>query len=197
MKSQKGEPVNAASAAMPAPLSLTNPVANRRESLSRLFAEHHRRVLLAAYRITGSMADAEDVAQAVFLRLAADSSLVADNARSYLYRAAINGALDLLRRRKTAASEPIDHAQAVVAVGEGSAPEQEASSRQLVAMLRVAISELTPRAAEIFTLRYLEELGNREIAQLTGTSAALVAVTLYQTRSRLKNRLKELERERP
>jgi len=196
MKSQKGEPVNAASAAMPASLSAAVPHASKRESLSHLFAEHHRRVLLAAYRITGSMADAEDVAQAVFLRLAADNSPVAENARSYLYRAAINGALDLLRRRKTAASEPIDEAQGMASVGAGSSPEHEASSRQLVGLLRIAIAELTPRAAEIFTLRYLEELGNHEIAQLTGTSAAIVAVTLYQTRSRLKNRLKELERER-
>ena len=195
MKSQKGEPVTAASSAMPAFIATTVPRKDARETLSRLFTEHHRRVLLAAYRITGSMADAEDVAQAVFLRLAADSSLNAANERSYLYRAAINGALDLLRRRKNAASEPLDEAQSVTATGEGSSPEQEASSRQLIGLLRLAIGELAPRAAEIFTLRYLEELGNREIAKLTGTSAAVVAVTLYQTRSRLKNRLKELEGE--
>jgi RNA polymerase sigma-70 factor (ECF subfamily) len=196
MKSQKEEPVTAASAAMPASVAATIPRRDAKESLSRLFTEHHRRVLLAAYRITGSMADAEDVAQAVFLRLAADSSLTAANERSYLYRAAINGALDLLRRRKHAAAEPLEEAQGMAAVGTGSSPEAEASSRQLIGMLRLAIGELSPRAAEIFTLRYLEELGNREIAKLTGTSAAIVAVTLYQTRSRLKNRLQELERER-
>jgi len=194
VKSQKGESVTAASAAITAQIPASVPIGREREGLSRLFAEHNRRVLLAAYRVTGSMADAEDVAQAVFLRLAADSALVADNARSYLYRAAINGALDLLRRRKSAASEPLEGAEAMAATGAGSLPEQEASSRQMVTLLRQAIGELSPRAAEIFTLRYLEELGNREIANLTGTSAALVAVTLYQTRSRLKNRLMELER---
>jgi len=36
--------------------------------LCHLFGDHYRRVLTAAYRITGNMADAEDVAQAVFLR---------------------------------------------------------------------------------------------------------------------------------
>jgi RNA polymerase sigma-70 factor (ECF subfamily) len=195
MKSQKGEPVTAASATMPASVATTVPLRDARDTLSRLFTEHHRRVLLAAYRITGSMADAEDVAQSVFLRLAADSNLTAANERSYLYRAAINGALDLLRKRKNAASGPLEEAQGVGAIGEGSSPEQEASSRQLMGLLRLAIGELSPRAAEIFTLRYLEELGNREIAKLTGTSAAVVAVTLYQSRSRLKNRLKELEGE--
>src|ERR1700736_2210912 len=99
MNSQEGEPLAAASATMP----LTKPG----EMLSQLFAEHHRRILTAAYRITGSMADAEDVTQAVFVRLLSSGGLPATNAGSYLYRAAINGALDLLRRRKTAPTEPL------------------------------------------------------------------------------------------
>ena len=41
----------------------------------------------------------------------------------------------------------------------------------------------------MFTLRYIEGLGNREIAALMGTSQAVVAVTLHQTRSKLKKRL--------
>jgi hypothetical protein len=101
MKSLKGTPLAAASAVLP----MTH-------DLSQLFGEHNRRVLTAAYRITGSMADAEDVAQVVFMRLASTSEPVA-NARSYLYRAAINGALDLLRRRKSAATEPLEGAAGV------------------------------------------------------------------------------------
>jgi RNA polymerase sigma factor (sigma-70 family) len=182
MKSNEGEPMAAATAALP----LT-------EGLSQLFAEHHRRVLLAAYRITGSMADAEDVAQAVFLRLGSGNGPIA-NAGSYLYRAAINGALDLLRRRKAASTEPLEDAACVASTGPGSSPEAEASSRQLGAFLRTAIGELSPRAAEMFTLRYIEELGNRDIAALMNTSQAVVAVTLHNARSRLKKRISELER---
>jgi RNA polymerase sigma-70 factor (ECF subfamily) len=138
------------------------------------------------------MADAEDVAQAVFLRLASADGPVT-NASSYLYRAAINGALDLLRRRKSAQTEPLECAEYVAAAGAGSSPETEASSRELGALLRVAISELPPRAAEMFILRYVEEHGNREIAALMGTSQAVVAVTLFNARSRLKRRLSEFE----
>jgi len=188
MNSQEGEPLAAASATMP----LTEPG----EMLSQLFAEHHRRVLTAAYRITGSMADAEDVAQAVFLRLAIGSGLPVTNVGSYLYRAAINGALDTLRRRKTAATEPLDDAAGIASVGYGSSPEAEVSGRQLGDFLRLAIGELPSRAAEMFTLRYLEELGNREIAALMGTSQAVVAVTLHNARSRLKKRLREMTEER-
>jgi len=88
MNSQKGQPVAIASPTMH--------LVETRERLSELFALHHRRVLMAAYRITGSMADAEDVAQSVFLRLAGSDEYAVTNAGSYLYRAAINGGLDLL-----------------------------------------------------------------------------------------------------
>jgi RNA polymerase sigma-70 factor (ECF subfamily) len=184
MKSTEGEPLAAAIATLPFV-----------EGLSQLFAEHHRRVLLAAYRVTGNMADAEDVTQAVFLRLGTSHGPV-ENAGSYLYRAAINGALDVLRRRKAAATEPLENAAAIASTGQGSSPETEAGSKQLGAFLRLAIGELPPRAAEMFTLRYLEEMGNREIATLMKTSQAVVAVTLHHARSKLKKRLMEFDRGR-
>jgi len=168
------------------------PMIEDQERLSQLFGEHHRRVLAAAYRVTGSMADAEDVAQAIFLRLATANTVTALNIGSYLHRAAVNGALDLLRRRRTAAAEPLESASAVASMGHGSSPEAELSSRELGALLRVAIGELSPRSAEIFTLRHIEGLGNREVATLMKTSQAVVAVTLHQTRTRLKKRLREL-----
>lgn len=189
MNSRKGEPLAVGDATMPYTAS--------RESLSQLFCEHHRRILVAAYRITGSMADAEDVTQAVFVRLVSGGALPIANAASYLYRAAINGALDLLRRRKAAPAGPLEEAAELAAVGPASSPETAVSNRQLGNWLRLAISELPPRAAEMFSLRYVEELGNREIATLMGTSQAVVAVTLHHARAKLKKRLKEMEQERP
>jgi RNA polymerase sigma-70 factor (ECF subfamily) len=102
----------------------------------------------------------------------------------------------LLRRRKTGSTEPLENAAQIASTGPNSSPEREASSRELGEILRLAIAELPPRAAEMFTLRYLEELGNREIAALMGTSQAVVAVTLHQARSRLKKRLNEFDRGR-
>jgi RNA polymerase sigma-70 factor (ECF subfamily) len=188
MNSQKGDPLAVGDATMPYTAS--------RESLSQLFCEHHRRILTAAYRITGSMADAEDITQSVFVRLVS-GGLPITNAASYLYRAAINGALDLLRRRKAAPAGPLEEAAEIAAAGPASSPETAVSNRQLGNWLRLAIAELPPRAAEMFSLRYVEELGNREIATLMGTSQAVVAVTLHHARTKLKKRLRELEQERP
>jgi RNA polymerase sigma factor (sigma-70 family) len=186
MNSQERDTVSAAAANLPAIET------NRR--LAQLFAEHYRRVLIAAYRIAGNMADAEDVAQAVFLRIGTSATAEMANAASYLYRAAINGALDVVRRRKAAPTEGLEAAASVHATASGSSPEAEAANRQLSQLLRQAIAELPPRPAEMFALRYLEDLDNREIAKLMGTSAAVVAVTLHQTRSKLKKTLVELQR---
>ena len=186
MNKHERESVSAATASLP--------LLEQNDDLSRLFVEHYRRVLMAAYRIAGNMADAEDVAQGVFLRLGAAEAPAVVNAGSYLYRAAVNGALDVLRRRKSAALEPLEFAVNVTSDEALGSPDVTASNRELGRLLRGAIGSLPPRAAEMFALRYMEELDNREIARLMGTSAAVVAVTLHQSRSKLKKRMNELLR---
>ena len=162
------------------------------DQLERLFAAHYGRVLAAAYRVTSNMADAEDVAQSLFLRLGRGEIPQVANFSGYLYRSAVNGALDLLRQRK--ASEPLETAAELKLDGPGGSPETAASDRELGVQLRRAIGELTPRSAEMFALRYLEDMNNRQIAELMGTSQALVAVTLYQARLKLRKRLADMKR---
>ena len=194
MDSSEEDAVTGALAISTAGMTAAAPAGVRPAEMAELFRLHHRRVLVAAYRITGSMADAEDVAQAVFLRLMSTDSALPANVGSYLHRAAANGALDVLRRRKTAGKEELDEYGAGIAlVSSGASPESEAWGQQLGALLRAAISELPARAAEMFALRYLEDLGNGEIAEMMGTSQAVVAVTLFQARAKLKKRLRELE----
>jgi RNA polymerase sigma factor (sigma-70 family) len=185
-ENQEGESVAAGAIALP--------ITKDQEQLSLLFGEYYRRVFKAAYRITGSIADAEDVAQTVFLRLASGDGPRMANAGSYLYRTAINGALDLLRRRRSAPTDSLEDAADVLSTTRGSSPEAAIAYTELADSLRLAIGELPSRAAEMFAMRYIEELGNREIAELMGTSQAVVAVTLFNARSRLKKRLRELER---
>jgi len=150
--------------------------------LERLFRDHNGRVLRAAYRITGSMADAEDVAQAVFLRMAHVGISVA-NAESYLYRAAINGALDLLRKRVRENAVELDDE-----LPEGQAgPERHCEGDELRTWLRQALAGLDPKAAQMFVLRYVENCDLGEIARALNTSRAVVAVILHRTRTRLRN----------
>lgn len=159
--------------------------------LETVFRAHHARVLQAAYRVTASMADAEDVAQSVFLRLArADiGSRCITHLESYLQRSAVNAALDLLRARRNRETVPVEPADTLHATSAMS-PERAFSCSEIREQLRRALANLHPRVAEMFTLRYLEELDNREIARLMNTSQAVVAVTLFRARAQLKKGLR-------
>ena len=158
--------------------------------LESVFLEHQRRVFRAAYRITGNAQDAEDVLQTVFLRLArqGDAASLA-NPSSYLYRAAVNAALDLLRARKERSSVVLEEAHGAPD-SPARRPDQVHEAAELRAWLRQAIAGLPPRAAEVFALHHLEGLDNGEIARALGVSRMSVAVTLHRARWRLKNQLK-------
>ncbi|MGO9873584.1 MAG: RNA polymerase sigma factor, partial [Acidimicrobiia bacterium] len=77
--------------------------------LEREFRVHHGMVFATAYRITGNAGDAEDVLQTVFLRLLRRGSNAdpLENPESYLRRAAINAALDVIRSRQADQTVPM------------------------------------------------------------------------------------------
>ena len=81
--------------------------------LETAFREHHGRVFRAAHRITGNPQDAEDILQTVFLRLAQKGDVTVENVSSYLYRAAINASIDLLRGRRDRGTVALEEARAV------------------------------------------------------------------------------------
>ncbi len=157
------------------------------EELENLFRLHHARALKAAFRITGSMSDAEDVAQTIFLRMTRSASRpAADEAGSYIYRAAVNAALDLLRQRRRAQSVPLEDAPELRAPASG-----ESTHAELRTWLRLALADLSPRASEMFVLRYVEDYDNHEIARMLNTSRAAVGVVLFRTRARLRRKFRE------
>ena len=161
-------------------------------SVAAAFEQHGRQVFRTAYRITGNVEDAEDVLQTVFLnalRRGREQKTPGGGfgraPGSYLARSAVNGALDVLRRRRPELETDTD------AVGE--APDTAAPAAlqgvwqgQLRARLRAALSTLAPNWAEIVALRYFEDLSNVEIAELLGASPSTVAVTLHRARARLR-----------
>jgi RNA polymerase sigma-70 factor, ECF subfamily len=158
--------------------------------IEQVFQAHHGRVFRAAYRVTGNASDAEDVLQTVFLRLVRQGWTTAsvDSIEGYLHRAAVNGALDLVRDRATARSVPLE--EAASAADSRLRPDRQYGALELGACLRQAIARLTPRAAEMFALRYFEDYGNQEIAGLLGVSPSEVAVSLHRSRSRLQQEIR-------
>ena len=158
-------------------------------ALDSVFREHHQAVFRAAFRVTGSVADAEDVLQTVFLNVLRRASRnddqtirLGDQPERFLARAAINAAIDMLRRRKPAADADIEPVSA-------AEHEDHVWRRELRTRLRGALAQLAPRSAEMVALRYFEGYGNVEIAAALNTTASTVAVTLHRARQHLKTHL--------
>ena len=160
------------------------PPGSHASSIARIFEESHGLVFRTAYRVTGNAADAEDVLQQVFLRLlrrGSGETADIENPESYLRRAAINLSLDAIRNRNDARSIPLDEAPAL---------EGRQDQGDLRDSLRRALATLSPRAAEIFALRYFEGYKNQEIAKMLGISQVQVAVLLFRTRKQLQKEIK-------
>lgn len=161
------------------------------ESLEALFSEHHAAIYRAAYRVTGSTADAEDVLQTVFLRLVRREETIdlGRGASAYLRRAAVNAALDLCRSRRRQRLTAIEDVEEAALEDHEPDPERAHRSREARGLVRDSLAELPARTAEIFALRYFEGLGNKEIAQLMRTTQTAIAVTLHRTRAKLQKDL--------
>lgn len=162
------------------------------DELEALFRDHYKGIFRVAYRITGSQSDAEDVLQTVFMRLTPGwaGRDLSPNPRAFLYRAAINASLDLLRRRKRANSVSLD----VLDFDRdpkfsAASPEDKLADGELSELIRHAVAKLEGRAASAFALRYYEGYDNRRIAEILGTSQLVVAVTLHRARTRLRKEI--------
>lgn len=159
--------------------------------LESIFREHNRRVLRAAYRITGNLEDAQDVLQTVFLRLARreGGSPLSDSPGNYLHRAAINAALDLVRSRHSRRTSALQDVEPLLRDSADKEPDRIQGSGEIREQIRAALAKASPKAAEIFTLRYFEGYGNHEIARMLGTSRSTVNVILHRTRQKLREEI--------
>ena len=143
-----------------------------------LYARHYEAVFRAALRVTGNAADAEDVLQTVFLRVLARGEHEEADRRpaAYFRRAAVNAAVDVLRRRAA-------HAETVY---DDRAPDAAFEPPLLLKeRLRRAVATLQTEDAALFLLRHVEGLSNEELAGVFQLEKNNVAVRLHRIRLRL------------
>jgi RNA polymerase sigma-70 factor (ECF subfamily) len=159
--------------------------------LEQIFRDNHKRILSAAYRVTGNAQDAEDVLQTIFMRLVRreGGSPLSDSPGNYLHRAAINAALDLVRSRRSARSTPLENLEPILAGDDKRAPDRVQRSGEIRDEIRKALAKMSPKAAETFILRYFEGYGNHEIARMLGTSRSTINVILHRTRQKLREEI--------
>ena len=157
------------------------------EEFERLYREHAGFVYRIALNITRNTEEAEDVVQTIFLRLLRRESSpdLQTRPRAYLYRAAVNAALDAIRLRR-------DRQEAVFEI-EVILPSDTGSKEDLHRQLHKAIAELSPTSAEMIILRYMHNYSDAEIAKMLGKSRGVIAVTLYRARARLKKLIRQFQ----
>src|ERR1039458_10392935 len=103
------------------------------QDMEKIFREHHGLVFRAAYRITANAGDAEDVLQTVFLRMVKRDGAAepVGNMASFLHRAAVNAALDLVRSRQNIRNIPLDELEPVLAEPASRSPERARQSTEI------------------------------------------------------------------
>ena len=157
-----------------------------RQAFTELVTRHQAGVVSLAYRTCGDMRLAEDAAQEAFVRVWQNlNSYKPQYAfRSWLYRIAVNAALDALRReRPTAELDPLSLADP------GTGPEQTAEQRQQAEHVRRAIARLSEPLRMVLILREYQELTYQEIAAALDIPVGTVMSRLNTARAQLRKEL--------
>lgn len=152
-----------------------------------IIEEHGSAVWQTAYRLLGNHADAADCFQETFV--SALALCRRQRVRSFsalLTRLATARAIDQLRRRFRRAnfSSALADSPAVPSTNPG--PAQVVQQQELTEGLRESLSELPPREAQAFCLRYLNDLSYRQIADELGVTTNAAGVLLHRARAKLR-----------
>src|SRR5688572_7505611 len=157
--------------------------------LTERFEENRPRLRGVAYRVLGSLSEAEDAVQEAWLRLNRIDAATVENLGGWLTTVVSRVCLDMLRARKSRREEPID-AQATepsVVRGAGADPEGEAVLADSVgAALLVVLDTLTPAERLAFVLHDLFALPFDEIGSIVGRSPAAAKQLASRARRRVR-----------
>jgi len=141
--------------------------------LTERFEENRPRLRGVAYRMLGSLSEAEDAVQEAWLRLHRTDTATVENLGGWLTTVVSRVCLDMLRSRKSRREEPIEvqAPEPSVARGEGADPEGEAVLADSVGVaLLVVLDTLTPAERLAFVLHDLFAMPFDEIGPIVGRS---------------------------
>ena len=158
------------------------------ESFATLVRRYERPVYNLAFRMLGDREEARDVAQAAFLKALENLHRFDPKYRffSWLYRIAMNEALDVLGQRGRQTELTDVHAA-------DDDPARDAQSADLGARVRGALGGLSPAHRAVLVLRHYQELSYEEIGRVLELPEATVKSRLFEARERLRGSLGGLD----
>lgn len=153
----------------------------------RLIDRHLTRMLSLARRMLGNQADAEEVAQEVFLRVwthAARWEPGRAQFGTWLHRVATNLCLDRLRRHGTEDIDSIPEPKS-----DAPDPLEELEQQDLARRVDMALQALPPRQRAAVTLTHYQGLSNIEASEVLGVTVEAVESLLGRARRQLRTAL--------
>lgn len=157
------------------------------DSFRSLVERHSRYVFSVAYRLTGSVEDAEDVVQNAFLKAYKQVSRFEARAdfKTWLHRITVNCAIDLIRsRRHREVPQDLDDLESMGgpprADGALPGPERLLFSAEVRDRLQEGLSQLTASERAAFTLRHVEGMPIREVASAMGLKTEAAKNSIFR-----------------
>ena len=165
-----------------------------RDAFAALVVRYQRPVYNAAWWVLRNAEDARDVAQNVFMKVAERLDEYDPRYRffSWIYRIAVNEALNQLRRRDR--EEPLDD-EVERAGPAGDDPEAKASEAERDGKVRDAVMRMSANDRTVLMLRHFSELSYQEIADVLDVDEKTVKSRLFEARQRLRGTLSGLWRD--
>jgi RNA polymerase sigma-70 factor (ECF subfamily) len=160
-----------------------------RSWLTERFEENRPRLRGVAYRMLGSLSEAEDAVQEAWLRLDRADTAGIENLGGWLTTIVSRVCLDMLRSRRSRGEEPMGAqvAEPSAARGEGADPEGEAVLADSVGVaLLVVLDTLTPAERLAFVLHDLFAMAFEEIGPIVGRSPEAARQLASRARRRVR-----------
>ncbi len=157
------------------------------DSLVRLF---ERPVFSAAYRMLGNADEAADVSQTAFVKFFENVRRFDPNYRlfSWIYRIAVNEALDQLRRRRR--FEPLTESAESDALDDDSSQQAVATS-QLCREVQGILMHLHEDHRAVIVLHYFSACSYHQISEILEVPEKTVKSRLFSARRQMKNLLEQ------
>src|SRR5919106_6032235 len=146
---------------------------DERDWLAERFEEHRTHLRAVAYRMLGSLSEADDAVQETWLRLSRTDADAVENLGGWLTTVVARVSLNMLRSRRSLREEPLDVRvpEPIVDRADGTDPEHEALLADSVGLaLLVVLETLKPAERLAFVLHDMFALPFDDIAQIVDRS---------------------------
>jgi RNA polymerase sigma-70 factor, ECF subfamily len=171
---------------------------NEHEELAREFEAHRERLQGVAYRMLGSLTEADDAVQEAWLRLSRSDASSVENLGGWLTTVVARVCLDMLRSRKSRGEEPLE-TQATDRKSDLD-PEREALLADSVGLaLLVVLDTLAPAERLAFVMHDMFGVSFEEIAPIVGRTPMAARQLASRARRRVQGAAtpnRDLDRQR-